>query len=155
MFCAQCGTSMEASDAFCRSCGASIAASLPPPPIPTTPTYEQRGANGPPSAHAFDRTPSQTNTLAIVSLVAAFIFWPAGIICGVIARQQIRTTGEAGEGMALAGIIISVAAAALTTLLIVLFVFLFSHLLSCAGVPIPISNGPGATFSCVHGIWRN
>ena len=155
MFCAKCGTSMEASDAFCRSCGTSIAASLPPPPTPPMPAYERRGASRSSSTHAFDRTPSQTNTLAIVSLVAAFIFWPAGIICGVIARQQIRTTGEAGEGMALAGIIISAAAALLTALFIVLFVFLFSHLLSCGGVRVPISNSPGVTFTCVHGIWRN
>lgn len=154
MFCAKCGTSMEESDAFCRSCGTSIKASLPPPPTPM-PAYERRGASRSSSTHAFDRTPSHTNTLAIVSLVAAFIFWPAGIICGVIARQQIRTTGEAGEGMALAGIIISAAAAVLTALFIVLFVFLFSHLLSCGGVRIPISHGPGTTFTCVHGIWRN
>ena len=119
------------------------------------PAYAQSETNDRSSAHAFDRTPTRTNTLAIVSLVAAFIFWPAGIICGIIARQQIRTTGEAGEGMALAGIIISAAAAVLTALFIVLFVFLFSHLLSCGGVRVPISNSPGVTFTCVHGIWRN
>ncbi len=146
---------MEASDAFCRSCGTSIAASMPPAPIKPMPAYAQSETNDRSSAHAFDRTPTRTNTLAIVSLVAAFIFWPAGIICGIIARQQIRTTGEAGEGMALAGIIISAAAAVLTALFIVLFVFLFSHLLSCGGVRVPISNGPGTTFTCVHGIWHS
>jgi uncharacterized BrkB/YihY/UPF0761 family membrane protein len=147
---------MEASDAFCRSCGASIASSLPPPPISPMPAYDQPGAHGRSSAHAFDRTPTKTNTLAIVALVAAFLFWPAGIICGVIARQQIRTTGEAGDGMALAGIIISVAVAVLTTLFIILFVFLFSHLLSCGGLPAPVTIGLGsASFTCGHGIWQH
>src|ERR1017187_2495533 len=143
MFCTKCGTSMEASDAFCRSCGTSIAASLPPPPTPPMPAYERRGASRSSSTHAFDRTPSQTNTLAIVSLVAAFIFWPAGIICGVIARQQIRTTGEAGEGKGRAGVIISAAAALLMALFIILFITLFSHILSCGGQPIPIGQNPG------------
>lgn len=47
-----------------------------------------------------------TNTLAIVALVLAFVFTPAGLVCGYIARNQIRRTGEGGRGLALAAIII-------------------------------------------------
>lgn len=95
---------------------------------------------------------ARTNTLAVVSLVAAFLFWPAGIVCGFIARSQIRTTGEAGDGMALAGIIISICAALLMTLLIILFVVFFSHFLSCNGVHVPNTPGPHV---CFNGVWQN
>lgn len=47
-----------------------------------------------------------TNSLAIVALVLALTIAPGGIICGIIARRQIRETGEDGDGMALAGLII-------------------------------------------------
>jgi hypothetical protein len=85
-------------------------------------------------------------------LVGAFVFWPAGIVCGFIARSQIRNTGEAGDGMALAGIIISICAALLTTLLIILAVTVFSHLLNCHGIPVPNRPGPHI---CFNGVWQN
>jgi hypothetical protein len=47
-----------------------------------------------------------TNTLAILALVLAFVFAPAGLILGIVARKQIRRTGEEGDGLALAGIIV-------------------------------------------------
>ncbi len=62
--------------------------------------------------------PARTNPLAVASLVlgclivpAAFIFVgylfiPASIVCGHVARRQIRQRREAGNGLALAGIII-------------------------------------------------
>jgi Domain of unknown function (DUF4190)/Domain of unknown function (DUF1707) len=58
-------------------------------------------------------TPRQTNALAITSLVCGICqipFWffagiPA-IVCGHIARSQIRRSGEDGDGMALAGLIL-------------------------------------------------
>jgi hypothetical protein len=49
------------------------------------------------------------NTLAVTSLVCAFvpgIPWFAAVITGLIARRQIRETGERGDGMAAAGIVI-------------------------------------------------
>jgi hypothetical protein len=49
----------------------------------------------------------RTNALAILSLVFAFLFWPLGIVCGHIARRQIRRTGQAGQGLATAGLIVS------------------------------------------------
>jgi hypothetical protein len=53
-----------------------------------------------------------TNSLAIASLICSLaglvvgISAPVGAILGHIARKQIRTSGEQGEGMALAGIIV-------------------------------------------------
>jgi fatty acid desaturase len=57
-----------------------------------------------------------TNTLAILALVMAFAFPPAGLVLGIIARKQIRETGEEGDGLALAGIIIGAIALAFIAL---------------------------------------
>ncbi|HEX5595013.1 MAG TPA: DUF4190 domain-containing protein [Micromonosporaceae bacterium] len=48
-----------------------------------------------------------TNILAILSLVMAFVFSPAGIVLGHIAKKQIARTGEEGAGLATAGLIAS------------------------------------------------
>lgn len=55
-----------------------------------------------------------TNTLAVVSLIASIAgvtFLPivasiTGVITGHMARRQIRETGEGGDGMAVAGVVI-------------------------------------------------
>jgi hypothetical protein len=66
--------------------------------------------------------PRQTNTMAILSLVLAFVFAPAGLVLGIMARKQIRQTGEDGDGLALAGIIVGGIATALFALMIVFFI---------------------------------
>jgi hypothetical protein len=69
-----------------------------------------------------------TNGLAVTSLVcgvAQFVvvltFIPA-IVCGHIARAQVRRTGEAGGGMALAGLILGYIGGALLIGLVLLLV---------------------------------
>ncbi|MEV4344140.1 DUF4190 domain-containing protein [Actinoplanes sp. NPDC049596] len=47
---------------------------------------------------------TSTNTMAILALVFAFVFSPAAIVLGHIAKKQIRQTGEQGEGLATAGL---------------------------------------------------
>lgn len=61
-----------------------------------------------PAAPGVPIAPAQqpTNTLAIVSLILAFIVAPAGIITGHIALGKIKQTGESGRGIALAGTIV-------------------------------------------------
>lgn len=49
-----------------------------------------------------------TNTMAILSLVFAFVFAPLGIVFGIMARKQIPVTGESGAGLAKAGLILGV-----------------------------------------------
>ena len=61
-----------------------------------------------------------TNTVAILALVMAFVFAPAGLILGIVARKQIRQTGEDGDGLALAGIIVG---GIVTALFVLMFVF--------------------------------
>jgi hypothetical protein len=92
-----------------------------------------------------------TNGLAIASLVCgigAFViglsFIPA-IICGHIARGQIRRTGEQGGGLALAGLILGYVGGALFIVLVLVFVAV-AHKIgqavpSSTGVPLPALPG--------------
>lgn len=57
-----------------------------------------------------------TNTLAILSLVFAFVFNIAGIVLGHMALKQIRETNEQGRGLAVAGLVISYISLASTVL---------------------------------------
>ena len=66
--------------------------------------------------------PKPTNSLAIVSLVCAFVFAPLGILFGHISLSQIKKTGEEGRGLAIAGLVISYVVTALAILVIVLSV---------------------------------
>lgn len=47
----------------------------------------------------------RTNTMAIIGFVTSLILPPLGIIFGIIALGQIKKSGEAGKGWAIAGII--------------------------------------------------
>jgi hypothetical protein len=63
-----------------------------------------------------------TNTLAILALVFAFVFAPAGLVLGLVARKQIRETGEQGDGLALAGAIVG---GIFTGIYVLMFIFFF------------------------------
>ena len=92
----------------------------PPPYAPPT-------SYGPPP-YGWAPYPRKTNVLAILALVFAFVFSPAAIVLGVVARRQIRQTGEDGDGLALGGLIIGIVFTALYVLMLVLFfgVFVFA-----------------------------
>jgi hypothetical protein len=47
-----------------------------------------------------------TNSFAIVALVLGLVLGPLAVPFGHVARSQIRRTGERGDGMALAGLIL-------------------------------------------------
>ncbi|MDR2524119.1 MAG: DUF4190 domain-containing protein [Candidatus Nomurabacteria bacterium] len=49
-----------------------------------------------------------TNTMAILGLIFAFIFPIVGLILSIVAKGQIKKTGEGGSGLATAGLIISI-----------------------------------------------
>ena len=70
----------------------------------------------------------RTSTLAILSLVAAFVASIGGVDLGVIALIQIRRSGEAGAGLAIAAIIVG-------TLVTGFFLFSFAlpYLLNAVG----------------------
>lgn len=60
-----------------------------------------------------------TNTMAILALVFAFVFSPLGIVFGVVARKQIRRTGEGGAGLAKAGLVLGIVFTVLSVLYVV------------------------------------
>jgi Domain of unknown function (DUF4190)/Domain of unknown function (DUF1707) len=70
---------------------------------------------------------ARTNSLAITSLVcgiAQMMFGPLAtvpaVVCGHMARHQIRRTGEQGAGMALAGLILGWIGVGFTALVVVI-----------------------------------
>jgi Domain of unknown function (DUF4190) len=73
-----------------------------------------------------------TNGLAIAALVCGIAQFAVGItfipaiICGHMARRQIRQTGEAGDGMALAGLILGYIGGVLIIGAVVLVLLLFA-----------------------------
>jgi hypothetical protein len=56
--------------------------------------------------------------MAVLALTLAFVFAPAGIVLGIIAKRQIRRGHEGGEGLATAGIVVG----SIFTALIVLWI---------------------------------
>ncbi|MCZ7421039.1 DUF4190 domain-containing protein [Verrucosispora sp. WMMA2121] len=84
-----------------------------PPYAPQVPY----GQYGPPAGPGGGRG---TNVLAILSLVFAFVFAPAGIALGHLAKRQLRTSGEDGEQLATWGLILS-------------YIFTGLFLLACCG----------------------
>ena len=88
----------------------------PPPPQYGQPQYAPPPYGQPPQQygqppygqpHYGYPQPSSTNGFAIASLICAFLCTPLGLIFGFIAKSQIRQTGQQGNGLATAGIVIS------------------------------------------------
>lgn len=90
-----------------------------PPPYGA---YPPSPYGGYPPVYAGYPQPQPTNTLAVASLVCAFVFAPLGIAFGHISLSQIKKTGEEGRGLAIAGLVISYLITALTILVVVLSV---------------------------------
>jgi hypothetical protein len=91
-----------------------------PPPHPYQQPYQP--PYPPPPYHGYPPPSRGTNTMAILALVFAFVFSPAAIVLGHIARKQIQQTGEEGDGLALAGLIIGYIFTGLTLLFCVGYV---------------------------------
>ncbi|TAN32812.1 DUF4190 domain-containing protein [bacterium] len=101
----------------------------------TTPATSVPGA--PPGAVYTPAAGTQTNTLAIVSLitgigsffahiipgVGGFTVAVVAIVTGYMARKQIRQSGEQGMWMATAGMVIGIIHLALIGLLIIILIF--------------------------------
>jgi len=70
------------------------------------PAYGQPQYGQPGYGHPYAPPAAGTNTMAILALVFAFVFAPASIVMGHVAKKQIRQTGEQGEGLATAGLVL-------------------------------------------------
>jgi len=63
--------------------------------------------------------------MAVLALTLAFVFAPAGIVLGIIAKRQIRRSHEHGDGLATAGIVVGSIFTALIVLWIAFVVIVF------------------------------
>jgi len=95
-----------------------------PPGYGPPPAYPPGGYGTPyPGGYFNPGQPQKTNVLAISSLIVALlglVFWPlalVGTVLGVVALSQIKRTGEAGHGIAVAGTAVGVAAVVLSFIL--------------------------------------
>ena len=85
-------------------------------PAPPAPNYQQPQYGTTPYGAPLG---PRTNTLAIVALVLGLTVPIGGIICGHLALNQIKRTGEAGHGLALAGAILGYVGTAFLLLYII------------------------------------
>jgi hypothetical protein len=83
--------------------------------------------------------PQDVNVLAILSVIFAFVFAPAGVVLGHRGLIQIRRTGQRGRGLALAGLILS-------------YVCLAVAVVSIAVLVIASSSKPSAAVSAHWGV---
>jgi hypothetical protein len=113
------------------------------------PGYAQPGYPGYTQQYPYPPAPRGTNTMAILAIIFAFVFAPLGIVFGLIARSQIKQSGEEGAGLALAGIIIGAIFSALFLLLIIFWIVFFAAVVSTvpniSDLPTDITNVPFPT----------
>lgn len=100
--------------------------------------YQQQ-PGGPEVHHYYGASGNKTNGLAIAALVLGLVSFATcgltaipAIICGHLALGQIKRTGEQGQGMAMAGLIIGWAMSVLWLLYWVFIIFF--------GLAMPSSN---------------
>jgi hypothetical protein len=99
----------------------------PPPgwgPQPTPgppPGWSPQPNWGPPPGYGWRRA---TNQLAPIALVLCFlgVLAPVGLGLGIVARKQIRQTGEGGDGLALAAVVLGGVVSTLLLIGIVIWV---------------------------------
>jgi hypothetical protein len=80
---------------------------------------------GPPPGYGWRRP---TNQLAPIALVLCFfgVLAPVGLGLGIVARKQIRQTGEGGDGLALAAVVLGGVVSTLLLIGIVIWVVALS-----------------------------
>ncbi|MER5702352.1 DUF4190 domain-containing protein [Micromonospora sp. NPDC002296] len=108
------------------------------PPTPGYGQYGQPGPYGQPGQYP-GQPPSgrATNILAVLSLVFAFVFPPAAIVFGHVAKRQLRRTGEEGDQLATWGLVLG-------------YLFTAVGLLACCGwmaLTIWGSSGGGSSYN--------
>lgn len=102
MYCRNCGNEIDNRAAVCPKCGVST---------------------------GIVTAVQNTNVLAIVGFVLSFFMSIAGLVCSIIARKQIRESGEKGMSFATAGMIISIVSMVLSVVAVIislLIVFVFA-----------------------------
>jgi hypothetical protein len=96
------------------------------------PGYQPPQAQQPYNAYQGPAAPP-TNTLAIITIILAFLFSIAGIVTGHIALKQIDRTGESGRGLAKAGLILSYVFTGIAVLSVIAYIIFVVVIIAAAG----------------------
>ena len=94
MYCQKCAAEIADGSQFCSVCGTPTGT----PPGPTPYPY--------PYPYSYQPPVKQTNNMALLGLILAFVMPLAGMIISLIARKQCQERGEDGAHLAKAGIIV-------------------------------------------------
>ena len=84
MFCKNCGSSLDDKAVVCPHCGVA--------------TDNARSLS----------TKNTSNAIAIVGFIFSFLFALVGLICSIVGYNRAKNEGRDHEGLALAGLIISI-----------------------------------------------
>lgn len=103
-----------------------------------------------PPAYAYPYGSPRTNSMSVASLVSGILAWllcpllggALAVIFGHVARGQIKQSGEAGGGMAMAGLVLGYANLGLTALGIVAWVLLVAGIAIFGAVAPSVSPTP-------------
>jgi protein-disulfide isomerase len=95
-----------------------------PEPFPSYPEQSVLPSSPPIPRQDYPQVP-RTNTLAIVSLVSAFVVSLVAVITGHLALGQIARRGERGRGLAIAGLVLGYVGLA-STVVVVVFAIVFA-----------------------------
>jgi Domain of unknown function (DUF4190) len=100
---------------------------------PGSPAAPQYGQPQPYAQQPYVQPAAPTNTMAILSLVFAFVFAPLAIVFGHMAKKQIKQTGEGGDGLATAGLVMGYIFTGLAVLLCCVYGIIFVVAINEAG----------------------
>lgn len=105
MNCPRCNAPSAAGAPFCAQCGTPLTAGAFPPPPGPPPGYPPMGYGYPPPVVAM-----RTSGMAIAGFVLSFFCGLLGLIFSILGYNECKGSGGtvSGEGLALAGIIISI-----------------------------------------------
>ncbi len=101
------------------------------------PSFEPAYGYPPPPGYGHPPMQRGTNVLAVIALVMSFTFAPAGIVCGVIARRQIRETEEEGHGLATAGMWVGIAFTSVWVLIVLFYIVMMLVIYLSLGASTP------------------
>lgn len=110
MFCKNCGQEIDDKAVVCPHCGVAVS-STGPAPVPAQPVYDD------------------SNPLAVAGFVLSFFIAIAGLICSIIGLTKANKEGRKYKGLAIAGIIISIASIVLSIIMQAVFQEIFMQIL--------------------------
>lgn len=121
MYCRKCGKELYDDASFCVYCGTAVQANSPQPPSDAHDEFFDAPRCGDPRAASW-------NAMSIAGFVCSFFFALLGLIFSILGKKQCARSGEKGQGLATAGIVISIVSMVLSAVLTIWLNVLLSSL---------------------------